>query len=282
MAVTEQLKKLVDQMPDPDGRGMYTENIDKPKIETAVAAIAAGGKENLLGLIEMLAEPGSADGAKPHYALHCVVNHALITGNEKLRKEFCEAMGSQLQNKSLHPYNRAYLCQELQWSGRDEACLALGKVLLDEDVTDAAATALAAIGGERAASQLRAAAKQATGKARLNLIDALAALAEPQSAATFKEALEDKDREVRIAAAVGLAKLGQPEATEPIFKAADSAEGWERTQITKACLVLAEKLAAVGKKADARQIYERLQTTRTGDSEKHIRKAAQLGLAAIA
>ncbi|MDH3719626.1 MAG: hypothetical protein OES79_16010, partial [Planctomycetota bacterium] len=72
MAVTEQLKKLVDQMPDPDGRGMYTSDIDKEKIEQAVAQIAKGGKGNVLGLIEMLGEPGSEENAKPHYALHCV------------------------------------------------------------------------------------------------------------------------------------------------------------------------------------------------------------------
>lgn len=161
------------------------------------------------------------------------------------------------------------------------ACAALGKVLLDEVVTDAAATALAAIGGERAASQLRAAAKQATGKARLNLIDALAALAEPQSAATFKDALQDKDREVRIAAAVGLASLAQGGATESLLTAADASQGWERTQITKACLVLAEKLADAGDKSAARRIYERLQKTRTDESEQYVRDAAQRGLAAI-
>ncbi len=59
MAVTKQLKELVDQMPRPDKRGMYTENIDKAKIEKAAAAIAKGGKESLLGLIELLGEPGS-------------------------------------------------------------------------------------------------------------------------------------------------------------------------------------------------------------------------------
>jgi hypothetical protein len=282
MAVTEQLKKLVDQMPNPDGRGMYTENIDNQKIDKAVALLAEGGKENLLGLIEMLGEPGSAENAKPHYALHCVVNHALVVGNEKLRKDVCDVMAAQLENEDLLPYNRAYLCQELQWAGRDEACAALGKVLLNEDLTDAAATALAAIGGERAASQLRAAAAKAEGKCRLNLIDALAALAEPQSAATFKAALEDKDREVRIAAAAGLASLGQANAAEPLFKVADAARGWERTQLTKACLMLAEKLAATGHKSDAKRIYDRLQETRTGDSEQHVREAARRGLAAIA
>ena len=45
MAVSEQLKALVGQMPDPDGRGMFTENVDKEKIEKAIAAIHAGGDD---------------------------------------------------------------------------------------------------------------------------------------------------------------------------------------------------------------------------------------------
>ena len=282
MAITEQLKNLVDQMPDADRKGMLTGEMNKQQIEKAVAAIAKGGRENILGIIEMLAEPGSPDDVNPHYALHCVVNHALITRDENMRKEFCEAIASQLGNKKLHPVNREYLCQELQWAGGDEACEALGSVLLDEDVTDAAATALVAIGGERAASQLRTAAGKAEGKARLNLIDALAAVADAQSADTLQAALKDKDREVRIAAAIGLANIGDARATEPIFQAAEAAEGWERTQTTKACLVLAEKLAAAGKSDQARKIYQRLQKTRTDKTEQHIRDAVKIGLAAIA
>ncbi|MEK6234978.1 MAG: HEAT repeat domain-containing protein [Planctomycetales bacterium] len=282
MAIREQLQRLVDQMPDPDGRGMYTTDIDQGKIEKAVAEMAQGGKEYLLGLTEMLGEPGSVEDAKPHYALHCVVNHALTTSNEKQRKDCCEVLASQLGNEKLSPHNRSYLCQELQWAGRDEACAALGKALLDADLTDAAATALAAIGGERAASQLRAAAGKAQGKALLNLIDALAALADPKSADVFKKAMQSKDRETRIAAAVGLAELGSAEAAEPLLKLSDQASGWERTQTTKACLVLAEQLAAAGKKDDAKRIYERLNKSRSGDNEQHIREAAQRGLAAIA
>jgi hypothetical protein len=281
MKATEQLKRLVEQMPDPDGRGMYTENIDKQKIAQAVAEIADGGAAHVLGLIELLGPPGSKENAKPHYALHCVVNHTLVVADEQRRAAFCQAIASQLENQQLHPNNRAFLCQQLQWAGRDESCPALGNVLLDADVSDAAAMALAAIGGERAASQLRAAVPRAQGKSRLNVIDALAAVADPNAAPIFRSALSDQDREVRIAAAAGLAKLGQSDAGDPLLNAADSSSGWERTQTTHACLVLAEKLAAAGKKSQAKQIYRRLQTTRTGDAEQHVRDAAARGLAAI-
>ena len=62
MAASETLKALVAKMPNPDGRGMYCTDIDKEEIEKAVAEIAKGGKENVLGLIDLLGEPGSQIG----------------------------------------------------------------------------------------------------------------------------------------------------------------------------------------------------------------------------
>ncbi len=278
MAVSEQLKQLVAEMPDPDGRGMFTENIDKAKIEKAVGLIAEGGAGSMGGLIEMLGEPGTAENAKPHYALHCVINHALVAKNERLRKAFCEMVAKQVTNEKLSTYNRAYLCQELQWAGREESCAALGNVLLDEELTEAASMALAAIGGERAASQLRAAVPNATGKCRLCVIDALAALADQKAAAIFKQALGDDDREVRLAAGSGLSRLGDGTAADLLIRAADCDPGWERIRQTKHCMVLAEKLIEAGDKPTAARIYEHLRDTRSDPSEKYIRDAAEAAL----
>jgi hypothetical protein len=277
-----ELARLVDQLPGPDSRSMLTTNIDKDKMEKTAAEIAGGGKPYVLGLVEMLGEPGTVENAKPRLALHLVMNHPLVTKNEKQRKEFCEAIASQVSNDKLSNYNRTYLCQELQWAGRDEACPALGAALMNEDLTDAAATALAAIGGERAASQLRNAAAKAQGKCRANIMDALATLDDPKSMDTLKQGLKDKDREVRIAAATGLANVGAADAADTLLATAGAATGWERTQLTKSCLVLAERLAAAGKKQEARRIYESLKKSRSDKSEAHIKHAAELGLAATA
>lgn len=275
MPAAEELKRLVDEFPAEIAK-------DKEKIDAATAAIAAGGEESVLGLIALLAEPGSAADAKPHFALHCVVNHPLVVRNDAMRKEICLAIASQVENRDLLPENRAYLCQELQWAGRDEACGPLGRVLLDEAVTDAATAALVAIGGERAIVQFRDALPKATGRARLNVLGALAVLADARSAEAFTQALGDLDREVRLAAADGLGRLGRPESAALLIAAADGAHGWERTQMTKACLVLAEKLAASGNKPAARSIYGHLRRTRTTKAELHVRDAAMQGLAALA
>jgi hypothetical protein len=278
MAVSEKLKALVDQMPDADDRGMLTTNIDKEKIEKAVAAILDGGRENVQGLIEMLGEPGTPENVKPHYALHCVLNRTLIVGDENARRGFCETLAANLAG-DLTTYNKAYLCQELQWAGRKEAVPALGKLLTDEQLCDPAAMALVAI-GDGAAEELEAALPKAQGRCRLVVIHSLAALGDARSVGILMQTLSDPDREVRLAAGAGLAKIADARAIEPLLKAADVEPGWERMQATKHCLVLAERLVAKGQKEQATKIYRHLLDTRTDPSEQYVREAATKALAA--
>ena len=278
MAVSEQLKALVDQMPDPDGRGMFTENMDKEKIEKAIAAIHAGGRDNVRGLIEMLGEPGSDQDVKPHYALHGLANHTAIVKDETGRRALCEVLCEALSGDHT-PYVKGFLCQTLQWFGRRESAAALGKLLTDAQLGDAAAMALVAI-KDGAGEQLRAALPTAQGRCRLAIVNGLAALADAGAAEALQQALRDEDREVRIAAGAGLAALGQAGVVDVLIKAADVPPGWERIQATKHCLVLAEKLAAAGKPAEARRIYQHLRDTRKGASEAYIRELADKALAA--
>ncbi|MGQ9574608.1 MAG: HEAT repeat domain-containing protein [Thermoguttaceae bacterium] len=277
MAIPESLKQLVERMPDPDQRGMFTGDVDKEKIEQAIAAIHQGGREYILGLIEMLVPPGQGDDVKAHYALHCLANHVLKLRDENARRQFAQTVASQLASRPKGV--QAYLCQVLQWAGRREACPALGKLLTDEDLCEPAAMALVAI-RDGAAEQFRAALPQARGKCRLNVIQGLGAVQDKQSAAVLREALSDPDREVRLAAGWGLARMGDP-GVDALLKAADVGPGWERIQATKHCFVLAEKLAASGQALAARQIYAHLRQTRTDPSEAYVRLAAEKALAAL-
>ena len=279
MAVSEKLKSLVDQMPNPDGRSMLTAGIDKGNIEKAIAQIHEGGRENVLGLIEMLDTPGSDKNVKPHYALHCLANHVLMIKDEKGRKELCEAMASQLGGDRSGNV-KGFLCQELQWAGHKESAPALGKLLLNEELVEPASMALVAI-GEGAAEQFRAALPKAKGKCRLNIVDGLAALGDAGSVDLLKNALKDKDSEVRLAAGSGLARLGDAGSVDLLIKAADARSGWERIKATKHCIALAENLHANGKKNEAKKIYKHLRETRKDDQEKYIREAAEKALATI-
>ena len=279
MAVPEKLKALVDQMPDPDGRGMYTENIDKEKIEKTVAEIHEGGREFVQGLIEMLGEPGSEANVKPHYALHCLANHVLIVKDEKARQELAEAMAAQLGG-DRPKHVQAFLCQELQWAGRREAAAALGRLLLDEDLVEPASMALAAI-KDGAAEQFRRALPDSQGKCRLNVIQGLGAVEDKASVAALQQALGDSDPEVRIAAGWGLSRMGDAGSVDALIEAAGVEPGWERIQAAKHCLVLAEKLAAAGNASDSAKIYKYLRDSRNDASEAYIREAAEDALNAM-
>ncbi len=284
-SIPKELNDLVDQMPNPDQRGMFTTDVDKEKIERAVAAIHQGGREYIIGLIGMAlyAPPGDRDAAKARYALHCLANHVLKIRDENARRQFAETLASQLAEstevgRAVFSDELAFLCQELQWAGRREACAALGKLLTDELLCAPAAMALMAI-RDGAAEQFRAALPKARGKCRLNVIQGLGAMGDKQSAGALREALTDPDREVRLAAGWGLARMGYTGLSE-LVKAANVEPGWERIQATKHLFVLAEKLAASGQALAARQIYAELRNTRTDPSEAYIRQAAEKALAA--
>lgn len=280
MAITKQLQTLVDQMPDPDDRGMYTKNIDKDQIESAVAKIFAGGADNVQGLIEMLGKPGSPENVKPHYALHCVLNHALIADDENARRQFALTLANNLDG-DLSTYNKAYLCQELQWMGHEEVVEALGDLLLDESLVEPAAMALTAI-QQGAPAVLRAALPQADGKCRLNIVDALVALEDADSADALVAALDDDDEQVRIAARVGLAKMPDPSTAKTLLKSARGTAGWERIQAAQSCLAAAETLAAAGKKSEAQRVYDQVKQTFDHENEAYLQEAANSGKAAAA
>jgi HEAT repeat protein len=279
MAVSDTLKALVDQMPNADGRDMFTENIDKEKTEKAIAEIYEGGRQNVVGLIEMLGEPGSDEDVKPHYALHCLANYVLVVKDEIARKGLCEALVAALDG-DRSDYVKSFLCQELQWAGHREAAPALGKQLLNEGLVEPATMALVAI-RDGAAEQFRAALPKAKGKCRLNIIQGLGEVEDMQSADALRAALGDPDREIRLAAGWGLSRMGDASSADALIKAADVDAGWERIQATKHCLVLAEKLAAAGKKDLAAKIYTHLRDTRKDPSEHYIREAAEEGLASV-
>lgn len=277
MAVSEQLQTLVARMPDPDARGMFTENIDKDQIDSALAAIHAGGSDFVRGLVELLAEPGSEADVKPHYALHNLANHVVSKKDAQARRALGEVLAEALSGDHS-AYVKSFLCQTLQWCGRRESVAALGRLLTDEQLCDPAAMALVAI-QDGAAEALRAALPEARGRCRLTILHSLAALADPGADAAFRQALRDEDREIRLAAGAGLARLGSAGAVDLLLAAADVPPGWERVQAAKHCLVLAEKLSAAGNPTAARRIYERLRDTRRDPHEAYLREVAEKALA---
>jgi hypothetical protein len=272
------LVALVNKMPDPDQRGMYCTDIDKEKIEGAIRNILKGGRDNIIGVIDMLVEPGKGDDAKAHYALHCMALHVCKLDNNRPRRRFSRILASQIGGDRPKEVQK-YLIRELQVAGGKEVVEVLGKLLVDEDLCEPAAQALATI-GDGAAEQLHGALSRVSGKCRLTILQNLGVVRGAKSVGALKKAVSDEDEAVRIAAVWALANIGDASSANVLLKAADQSDGWERIQATKACLLLAEKLRADDRKSEALRIYKHLRDTRTKPAERYVSDAAKTGLAA--
>ena len=280
MPATEELKALVAQIPDPDKNGTYV-NLDQEKIERILKLVPEflkGGRDTVLGLIDMLVAPGKGNDVKPHFALHLLAVHVTGLGDDKARAAFALAVASQIGGDRPKAVQK-YLIQELRLAGGKEVAETLGKALLDGELCDDAAQALAAI-RDGAAEQLLAALPKVQGRNRLAVIKKLAVLRCQEAAEAFRQALGDADADIRIGGAWGIARIADASAADALLKVADAQQGWERFNENDACVALAEGLMAKGKKAEAVAIYAHLQKTRTGPTERHIREAAERALAA--
>ena len=287
MAPSAELKKLVDQMPEldrvktKDKKVRITGKLTGPlwdDAEEVYDKILKGGRDSIIGVIDMLAEIDDGKDYKARYVLHALTAYVCRPGKEKHRTAVVQAIASQIGGDRPKIIQR-FLVQQLQACGDGRAAATLGKHLLDEDLYEPAAAALVAI-GDGAAEQLRKALPQAKGKCRAAIVQNLGAVADAKSIDALKKAAGEDDPLVRVAAVWALANIGDAGSVDVLTTAADAyiMGSWERTQAANACLVLAEKLQAAGNKAGAAKLYTHLRNTRKDPSESYIREAAEKAL----
>jgi len=271
MDAAPEIQALLDRLPAPDKDGKLT-GPAPADAEALYKEILDGGPDRLRALVNAVAETAEGEGWRARYLLHGLAMHVGRPGAEAQRKRVVEALAAALGGDRPKAV-LAFLCQELQAAGTKEAVPALARLLADEALCEPAAMALLAI-ADGVAEPFRAALPKAAGACRLTILQGLGALRDGASAEAFRAALGDGDREIRLAGGWALARLANPADAAALLKAADGAEGWERIQATKHCLVLAERLAAAGKAAESRGIYEHLGKTRTDPSERYIQVLA--------
>lgn len=285
MAPSADLKQLVSRMPELDrvkqkNKVHITGKLTGPlwdDAEKIYDKILKGGRDSIVGVIDMLAKIDDGKDYKARYVLHAIAAYVCRPGKEKHRTTVVQAIASQIGGSRPKPIQR-FLVRQLQVCGDGRAAATLGEHLLDEDLYEPAAAALTAI-GDGAAEQFRQALPKAKGKCRMTIVQNLGAVRDAESVEALKKAAGDDDARVRIAAAWALANIGDAASVSVLIEAADARMGsWERIQAAKACLLLAEKLRAAGKKAEATKLYTHLRDTRKDPSESYIREAAQKAL----
>jgi hypothetical protein len=274
---------LVSRMPDSDqpGKTSTFTGPDPAAAEKIFGEILAGGREAIGALIDLVRATTDPDfrDYRPQYVLHGLAILAGRPGNEAARKVFADAIAEALGSTRYWRGVKALLIQELQAAGGPECATVLGGLLGDGDLCEPAAMALVAIGGT--AETFRKAFPAAKGKSRATIAKALGTLKDAASLEALTAAAGDPDRDVRMAAVWGLARIGDPAAGEIALKAASAEDGWERTGGAKACLLLAEVLAAAGKRDEAKRVYEGLREGRKDPKDAYLRDAVARGLQSL-
>ena len=287
MASAEEIKALVDQVPPLDSKDtkdpmLKTRPSDGkltgPVWEEAVQIldpILTGGKGAIAAVMDLLKPVDDGADYKARYVLHAMAQYVNRKGKEEEQSMVVDALLSALKGRDK-PI-QGFLIRQLQVCADGRASATLGTFLLDKELGEDAANALLAI-RQGAVEQFRSALPKAKGKAKLTIIQNLGVLKDARSAGALLEAVTDSDEAVRMAAAWGLANLCEASAVDALLRAADAKAPWERAQMTKACLLLAEKLQAAGKADEARNIYAHLRDTRKDASESYVREAAAKAL----
>ncbi len=282
MAASDNLKKLVEKMPEPDAKGRRGSEgkLTGPSWSAAAPVfdeVIKGGSENIVGLIGMLSSTDDGKDIKPRYMLHAVTTYACTPGKDKARACVAGAIASQLAGQSKD--NQGFLMRQLQLCAEAKAAPELGKYLCTKDLSAPAAYALTAIGKE-ALPQFRTALPKAKGSCLLDVVQALCVLGDEKSVDGLRKAAANSDREIRVTAVQGLAKIGDAGSVDVLIKASDAKDSWERVQTARACLELAEKLIAAGKIPQANKIYTHLKNTRKDAGESYVGDIAAKALAA--
>ncbi len=260
--------------------------------DALVEAVVARGGDALRELIGLVRDPASPDfqGYKAEYLLHCVVLAAGRPDKEAARKSVVAALAAQAADDRAPLYVRGFAIRELQWVADAEAAAALGGILSDSRLSADAAAALAVIGGEAAARQLRAAWPKAKEASRATILHALASVcdgsAKDSDLGVFRAALALSDVNLRLIAAWALARAADARSADALLKLADAqpadnGPSTERVKAASACLLLAERLVAAGNKEVAAEVYRHLRSSRQAATEQHVRDAAERALAAL-
>jgi hypothetical protein len=259
--------ELVNQMPEVDRPG-HPSKFTGPHPDAAnkIFDEILSQRETLLELLDLVREPADPDfeNYKAGYVLRGIAIRVGQRDKAKERKLFSETLASQLGNDKHSKATREFFIRELQFVGGVDAVGAIGKHLLDEQLSEPATQALLAI-GEGAAAPMREALGKATGRVRITLAQAAGVVRDSGAVPLLAPLLKSEDRDTRITAAWSLARIAEPASVDSLLELADTSEGWERLQATKSCLPMADNLAAKGNKTQASRIHQHLRETRKED-----------------
>lgn len=234
------------------------------------AELIALGPGAVAGLCGRLVPAGAADDAPARFALDALVVHAARPGAEAERNALVKALAEAL--KSATPTEvKAFLIDEIRRAGGREAVRRLSDCLKDARTAEAAAGALASIGGEEAERALLRALNGATRETKPALIQALGRMRSLRAVPSLLACSGSGDDAVRLAALEALASSGDPGAASAFERVRLLAPAAERMKIPSLLLLFGRRLFENGEREPALEIGRGVIGSFVHPSESQIR-----------
>ena len=188
----------------------------------------------------------------------------------KIEKGLVGVLGSDAKRAG-----KQFACRQLSIIGTAASVPTLGKMLTGEETSDMARYALERIPGFVADGALMGALETAKGKAKVGIVNSLGQRKCTKASAAIGKLLSSSDETLAVAAAAALGEIADSAASAALAKASKTTKGKVQLRVLDSYLKCADKMAAGGKRTQARGIYMALQKK---DMPKPIRTAALRGV----
>lgn len=200
-----------------------------------------------------------------------------LAGPETARKQMEHRLIVVLRT-SASGVAKEYVCGKLGLLGSADSVPALGGLLADAKLGDAARGALEAIPSPEAIQALRQALPKLHGLQKAGAIHSLGKRRDVPSVAAMAGLLEHAEPPVVTAALSALGRIGTLEAARVLRQFQPKAPRGLALDAAEACLACAEQLVRDNQPAEARALYECLNRA---PQPKHVEHAVRNGMAAL-
>lgn len=201
-----------------------------------------------------------------------VESHGDAEARERIEQRLVAVLESDAKRAA-----KQVVCRKLSIVGTEDAVPALAACLGDEELSHMARFALERMPYPAAAKAMRDTLPKVSGELKVGLINSLGRRRDADSTALLIPLLKAEDPKVAGAAAAALGKIATSPAAEALMAFRNDAPEGVRDAITDACLDVAARLFADGRKEAAARIYEMLDHA---SEPQHVRLAAFRGLVA--
>ncbi|MBN1418996.1 MAG: DUF1080 domain-containing protein [Planctomycetes bacterium] len=241
--------------------------------QAIAAKIVALGPEAIETICGMLADPETGGDAKARFALHGLALYVTRPNAEAERAMFAGKVLEALAAEG-RPEVKAFLVEQLQLAGKDEAVDALGKLLCDDRLGDPAALALTRIGTPKAAAALAGALGAAKDRRLVAIVQALGVLRAQGAAKDLLALAKRGDPTLHRTALRAIANIGDASGAEVLAKAAGPDGDADRAFATDQLILFARRRAEAGAKDECAKICRDVIAAQDDAGEAHVVCAA--------